>query len=345
MRIITVFLLFFGVVFCAIDSAHYVLDRVGEKQELKIAVNEKWIAVNHTTDELGLTIDEKKQTITVWALKKKINGLIEVVLVDRDDSYFLSFELYDPNSPYKLFLHDKKPDGSSAIGGTNGKARIEESYLYYEGEKSGNFTISYTNKNDQTVSKLITISTRGLSATDTLLEIVSGESKRLIIDCSFSPQIEIVVEPENGEAFSDDQSIIYHAVIDGDDRLVFLLDNEPIILPIKVYERRSEIIIGTRKLQELIRRQNGLYQQFRVATSGELSMRFFTDDRIVFELISPAETTLTIRDDHSFWIHYKNSDFLIDKSLTIRGVSNKKQFVFKLAKKVIVNADGSVTAR
>jgi hypothetical protein len=328
--------------FCAIDSAHYILNQ-NETKELKIEYGGQWIAINHTPQDISLTIDTQNSTIRVKALKREINALVEVALIDLDDSYYLAFSSLRKNDPHRLFLRDKKPNSDVKIIGAKGDVSIDRDFLVYKGIKSGYFHIEYIDRRDRIRRKYVGVSKRGLYIFESVLEVLSEESGRLIFDSTFAIKPEIIIEPQNGDAYIEENSLVYYSGAIGEDQLVFALDNEPIALSIKVFERLSEIYIGGAKQRSFYRRFDGVYQKAHIDLNGTLSFFCFDDKERLFTLIAPPRSELTARDDGSFWLHYDQIDLLIGRDLAVKGIANGKTFNAKRAKQITVDLLGNIT--
>ncbi|MDR2639308.1 MAG: hypothetical protein LBC09_05685, partial [Helicobacteraceae bacterium] len=272
MRRLPLFLLFLLSFAFAEEFDHRALDAGGKPERIRLFLNEKWIAINHTPAVIDLKINEAENYIEVAALRKKGEGLIEIAPLGSSCSRFISFDIVDRAKPdaFRWVIGDIAKNAPPAITPPPyGAVAIEGETVSYSGEPRGGFFAVYATKEDALAKKQIAITARGLIALEAFLEVEEGGRIRAPFWSSFKFEPLIVLAPAKGEAFIDDKGLTFVASegASGADRLIFIpfKDAEPISVPI-VITRRSGAFIAAKSPS--VKTIGGVSRTIRAAKDG-----------------------------------------------------------------------------
>ncbi|MDR0664807.1 MAG: hypothetical protein LBF86_04715 [Helicobacteraceae bacterium] len=339
--------LVFAVFAFAQEFEHRVLSADGKPERIRLFLNEKWIAVNHTPSIIDLKINENENYIEVRSLGKKGEGLVEIAPLGADYSRFISFESRAKSNPFIWRIDDLAQNAPPALSGAPyGTLAIEGDRVVYSGEPKGGFFAVYAAKDDRLVKKQIAITERGLIALDAFLEIESGARARTPFWSAFKFEPIIALEPTKGAAFIDDKGLTFIANADalGNDRLIFIpfKGAEPIAIDIKIVGR-SEFGAAKTPLTKTI---DGVSRTIQTLEGGWLSVEFRdAQKKALLALLAPPRAKLTERAEGGYILSCENITLTIENDASVRGAIGESSVSIAAPLSATILSGGALEAR
>ncbi|MDR2152705.1 MAG: hypothetical protein LBO72_07785 [Helicobacteraceae bacterium] len=325
-----------------------VLNAEGRFERVRLFLDEKWIAVNHTPAVIKLKINEAESYIEVAALRKSGEGLVEIAPLGEKQSRYIYFNVVDRSKPdaFRWVIGDIAKGAPPVLSyPPHGTLAFEGDSVSYSGEPKGDFTAVYADKNNGLIKKRVTITKRGLIAIDALLEIEEGAKARLPFWSAFKFEPIIALEPTKGEAYIDDKGLTFIANegAEGGDRLIFIpfADAEPITIDIKIIKRSNGGLTQTQRVKTF----GGVSRTIKALDGGGFSVEFRdAQKRLLLNLAAPPNAKLTERDDGCL-INIEEIALTIENNASVRAAIGKSQISIEPPSSVVVLSGAAIEAK
>ncbi|MDR0746960.1 MAG: hypothetical protein LBE89_03590 [Helicobacteraceae bacterium] len=333
MRLIPSFL-FFAAALSGAD--HYELPKRGAI-EIEIAPKS---AVYNMTEEI-LDVSVRQSSMIVRAKNRSGDGVVEVTDIESEDIRYITFHIPHETNRFMVSLKDVKKGTRITAEESNASVKIDGNNIYYNGELSGSFTISYTTNSGRKFHKNVFVSSKGLAVIDREIVVKKGTSRRVIFYATYKTIPEIIVEPLLGTAEIDQNSILFTADggEDGLDKLVLVLDREPIVMPIRIIKDSTELIVGDQKRDSFMGKIGGRYYKADNFHEDGVALEIFDDEKRHLALSAPSGTKIAIRGDGRITLNARNIYLTLDERLTARAVAEGLQFTKEAVRKIDIDGD------
>jgi hypothetical protein len=333
LRLIFSFLLFIVALF---GADHYELSKRGS---IEIAIAPMSAVYNMTEDVLD--ISARQSSIIVRAKNKSGDGVIEVTDIKSGAIQYITFHIPSETNRFMISLKDMKRGTQITTEKNNASVKINGNNIYYSGKLSGSFTINYIANSGKKMHKNVFVSPKGLVLMDKEIVVKKGESRRVVFYATYKTIPEIIVEPLSGMAEIDQSSILFTADSSeaGLDRLALVLDLEPIVLPIRVIEDSTELMICNRKQESFMGKIGDRYYKADNFYEDGVVLEIFDDEKHYVTLNAPSGTKLAIRSDGRIVLNTRNIYLMVDELLNVKAVADGSQFTKKAVNRIDIDGD------